>query len=360
MAGRSDAVRVAVVGVGHLGSAHARIYSEMPEADLVAVCDVKADRAAEIAQRTHCRAVTDYRDLFGRVDAVSIVVPTSLHHEVARAFLAQGTPVLVEKPLAASLEEARALVNEARATDTMIQVGHVERFNPAFEALDRLDVRPRFIEAHRLSPFSFRSADVGVVLDLMIHDLDIVRYLARSPLVRVDAVGVNVIGHREDIANARLTFANGCVANVTASRVAIKAMRRVRIFARDCYVAIDTGAIHGLIIKKSPEFPIDGLDLENFDASRIPDLTEYFLKDLLHIEELHIDPHEPLTGELTHFVECVRTGTTPKVPGEEGEAALELAERVLRAIAEHEWLDDLGQPHTGPPGPQPPPAPTDA
>jgi len=353
----SSAVRVAVVGVGHVGSVHARIYSETDGADLVAVCDIKADRAAEVAEACHTRAVTDYADLFGKVDGVSIAVPTSLHYAIARDFIARRTPVLVEKPLAASLEEARALVEGARAHQTIIQVGHIERFNPAFEALDRLNVRPRFIEAHRLSPFSFRSADVGVVLDLMIHDLDIVRYLARSPLVHVDAVGVNVIGQREDIANARLTFANGCVANVTASRVATKKMRRIRLFARDCYVAIDTGTLHGLIIKKSPDFPIDGLDLENFDTSRIGDLTEYFLKDLLLIEELHIDPHEPLSGELAHFIECIRTGAQPKVPGEEGQAALELAEQVLHAIAEHEWLDDLGQPHKGPPGPRPTAAP---
>lgn len=350
-------VRVAVVGVGHLGSAHARVYSELPQADLVAVCDIKPDRAAEIARKYRSEPVTDYRQLFDRVDAASIVVPTSLHYEIAREFVARGIPVLVEKPLCATSAQAHDLVDEARTRGTIVQVGHVERFNPAFEAVERLGIHPRFIEAHRLSPFTFRSADIGVVLDLMIHDLDIIRYLVRSELVKVDAVGVNVIGRREDIANARLTFANGCVANVTASRVAIKRMRRIRLFARDCYVAIDTGACHGLIIRKSPDFPIEGLDLENFDAGRIPDLTRYFLEDLLHIEELHIDPHEPLTGELSHFIECVRTGTRPKVPAEEGEAALLLAEQVLKSIAEHEWLDDLGQPHKGPPGPEPPPGP---
>ena len=362
MADQSPRTRVAVIGVGHLGSAHARVYSERPEADLVAVCDLDGDRAAEVARRHGTRALTDCRALLGddpdlRVDAASIVVPTSAHHDVARLFLERGIHVLVEKPFTTTLDEARDLVALARRTGALIQVGHVERFNPAFEAVERLGVRPRFIEAHRLSPFRFRSADVGVVLDLMIHDLDIVRHLANSPLRHVDAVGVNVIGRHEDIANARLVFENGCVANVTASRVATKSMRRIRLFARDCYVAIDTGNFSGLVIKKSREFPIDGLDLENFDASRIPDLTEYFLKDLLHIEELRIDPGEPLSNELGHFLECVRTGASPAVPGEEGEAALALAGEVLRSMREHEWLDDLGQPHKGPPGPAPTPAP---
>lgn len=355
-------LRVAVVGVGHLGSAHARVFSESPQTDLVAVCDVAADRAAEVARRHGTRALTDYHDLLGdhpdlRVDAVSVVVPTSLHYAVAREFISRGVHCLVEKPFTATLKEARTLVQLGRRHKVIIQVGHVERFNPAFEALERLRVRPRFIEATRLSPFRFRSADVGVVLDLMIHDLDIVRHLAGASLKRVDAVGVNVIGRHEDIANARLTFANGCVANVTASRVATKSMRRIRLFARDCYVAIDTGEFSGLIIKKSPDFPIDGLDLENFDASRIPDLTKYFLNDLLHIEELRIDRHEPLQRELAHFAECVRTGQQPAVPGEEGQAALELASQVLRAMASHPWVDDVGRRHRGPPGPAPTPAP---
>jgi predicted dehydrogenase len=354
-------VRAAVVGAGHLGSAHARVYSELPQADLVAVCDIDAARAEEVARRHRTRAVTDYHDLLGlpgadpdlALDAASIAVPTSLHYEVARAFIERGIPVLVEKPFTTTLAQAQVLVDLGRERQAIIQVGHIERFNPAFAALDRLGVWPRYIEADRLSPFRFRSADIGVVLDLMIHDLDIVRYLARSPLTRVDAVGVNVIGKHEDVANARLVFANGCVANITASRVATKSMRRIRLFARDCYVGIDTGEFRGLLIKKSPDFPIDGLDLTNFDASRIPDLTEYFLKDLLHIEELHIDAKEPLAAELGHFIECVRTGRQPAVPAEQGAAALELATQVLESIRSHPWTDDLGRPRTGPPGPGP-------
>ena len=231
-------VRVAVVGVGHFGRNHARIYAGMEGVELAVVADLDEERREAMCDLYGCRGVSEPSEIEG-VDAVSVAVPTSNHADVACHFLEQGIPVLVEKPIADSVEAAQRIVDTAREHDTFVGVGHVERFNPVVEAATKLGIHPLFIECHRLNPFSFRATDVGVVLDLMIHDLDVILHFVGSKVARVDAVGVGILSRNEDIANARLTFENGAVANVTASRVAVQTMRKIRVFSPDSYISLD-------------------------------------------------------------------------------------------------------------------------
>ncbi len=235
-------LRIGVVGVGHLGQHHARILSAMPGVRLVGVADASPERAAAVAARCQTTALADYRRLLPAVDAAVIAVPTVLHREVAGAFLQRGIATLVEKPMAGTLAEAEQLAALADATGAVLQVGHIERFNPALQALDRLPVRPRYINAERLSTFTFRSTDIGVVLDLMIHDLDLILSLIAAPVRSVAAVGVSVFGEHEDVANARIEFEDGSVANVTASRASDQAVRKMRIWGVEGYASLDFAA----------------------------------------------------------------------------------------------------------------------
>jgi predicted dehydrogenase len=326
--------RVGVVGVGHLGRQHARVWKELGV--LAAVCDVLPERAAEVGAALAVPSFADYRELLGRVDAVSVAVPTSEHHAVARAFLERGVPALVEKPLAQTVEQAEDLCRLARARGAALQVGHVERFNPAVTAVLDVIRRPRFIEAHRLSPFRFRSPDIDVVLDLMIHDLDIVLHLVPSPLTRVDAVGTSLLFGKEDIANARLEFEDGCVANLTASRISDKTMRKIRVFSEDAYVTVDTLAKEAWIYRTTPQLaealarlPRDR-DLTLADLAQIP-------KEFYSIREVPLPDEEPLARELRSFLECVRDGREPVVPGEHGVRAMRAAETVLAEMRAHRW-----------------------
>jgi len=248
---RKKKVRVAVVGVGHFGRNHARVYAGMNGVELVAVADPNGERCGAVAEQYKTLGVPDHRQV-GEVDAVSIAVPTSRHADVACWFLERGIPVLVEKPLADSVAAAERIVDTAHRNGTFVGVGHVERFNPVVVAATELGIRPIFIECHRLNPFSFRATDVGVVLDLMIHDLDVILHFVGSRVERVDAVGVPILSEHEDIANARLTFANGAVANVTASRVAVQTMRKIRVFSPDSYISLDYGKREGVIFRKGP------------------------------------------------------------------------------------------------------------
>ncbi len=326
--------RVGVVGVGHLGRQHARIYGQMGA--LAAVADALPDRAAEIGGLHAVPHFSDFRELFGKVDAVSVAVPTAEHFAVAREFLERGIPTLVEKPLARTIEEGEELVRIARARGAALQVGHVERFNPAVTAVLGVIRRPRFIEVHRLSPFRFRSSDIDVVMDLMIHDLDIVLHLVSSPLERVDAVGTSLLFGREDIANARLEFADGCVANLTASRISDKSMRKTRIFSEDCYVTIDTLAKEAWVYRTTPQLagalaklPRDK-DLSLADLASIP-------KEFYSIEQVKLPDEEPLARELASFVECVSGGGEPVVTGEHAVRAMKAADRILTEMRAHRW-----------------------
>jgi predicted dehydrogenase len=299
--------RVAVVGVGHLGQHHARILSAMPDVDLVAVVDTRPGRAAEIATRHATGALTDHSSLIGTVDAVTIATPTALHVDIALPFIDAGAAVLVEKPMAGSLAEADRLVSAAAARGTLLAVGHTERFNPAVAAAVPLVSSPRFIEIHRLGTFPERSLDIDVIFDLMIHDLDILLAVVGSEVASVEAIGVNVLTPRVDIANARLRFASGCIANVTASRISRDRVRKARFFQHDSYVSIDYAAqeleVYRLVAQNGGRPAIQGGRVE-------------------------VTSDEPLRRELADFVDAVRGRRDPAITGRDGRAALALATRV--------------------------------
>lgn len=304
--------RCAVVGVGHLGRFHAEKYARIAEAELVAVVDVDEARAREIAGKHGCEALTEHRALAGRVDAASVSVPTVAHHEVARDLLAEGIDVLVEKPITRTLAEADDLVRLAADRGAILQVGHVERFNQALVALGSRIHSPRFIESHRLSAFTGRATDVDVVLDLMIHDLDIIATLVQSDLATVEAVGVPILSEQADIANARVKFANGCIANITASRVSMNPVRKIRLFQPDAYISID--------------FQSNRIQIFRLDRSGPqPEIAG---------EEIDIEKGDALEAEIRAFVDCVRTRERPLVSGVEGRTALAMAERVREALEE--------------------------
>lgn len=313
-------VRVGVVGVGHLGYHHARLYGAMEGVELVGAADPDAARLAEVAQAFGARPFQNVESLIeAGVDAASIAAPTRLHAALATVLLEAGVDVLVEKPIAASAGEAEAMVRLADARGRVLQVGHVERFNGAVEALLRAVTAPRFIECHRLSPYARRGHDVSVVHDLMIHDLEIVRALAPGDVVSVDAAGVAVFSETPDIANARLRFSSGCVANLTCSRVSLEKLRKIRVFEADAYVSTNYSEQEVLVYRKPP-------------GPAPPDVNPM---SLISVEALTVDKEEPLKRELASFIDCVRTRRTPIVSGQDGLAALRLVQDVMGAIREH-------------------------
>ncbi len=317
---RDMPVRIGVVGVGHLGQHHARVYAGLPGVRLVGVADVDPARRAEAAARFGVPGHADHRELLGRVDAASVAVPTKHHAAVAADLLAGGVDVLLEKPMADSVAEANALLHQAAAHGRILQVGHIERFNGAVRALRGLVDSPGFVEVHRLGPYAGRSTDVDVILDLMIHDIDIVLSLVRSPLRDVQAVGVPVLTDQVDIANARLQFASGCVANLTASRVSANRMRKIRLFQRDAYLSVDYAAQEVVLYRRLPPAPGAG------GGAGLPRIVR---------EEVPIDRAEPLQLELESFVACVRERARPIVSGEDGRDALHVAEAIRRRLEEH-------------------------
>jgi len=336
-------LRAAVVGAGHVGRQHARIYAGMAAGgvELAAVVDPDLARATEVAGRHGGRALESCEQLDADLDLASVCVPTRLHREVAAPLIERGVAVLVEKPLAARLDEARALAALARTRGVCLQVGHVERFNPALRAARRLALEPRFIEAHRLAPFSFRSADVGVVHDLMIHDLDIVLHLIRSPLREVRAVGGALLSPHEDIASARLEFEDGAVANLTASRVSLAPMRRTRVFSRDVFLSLDFGKKYAFIARKAEHFDQKlaqkWMLIAATPPEKLKEIAPTAFRDLIEIEELTLDDEEPLQAELASFVHAVRTGSPPEVSADDAMRALEAAEAVLAEIRRRPW-----------------------
>jgi predicted dehydrogenase len=299
-----ERVTTAVIGVGYLGKFHAEKYAASEKAKLVGVVDVDRQRANEIGASVGAPTFSDYRQLFGRVQCVSIAVPTRYHYRVARDFIAAGVDVLVEKPLTADIGEARELVAAAEAKGVIMQVGHLERFNPAIRRLESVIKEPKFVECHRLAPFVERGTDVDVVLDLMIHDIDVIASLVRAPVERVEAVGVSVLTDKPDIANARITFSNGCIANVTSSRVSLKRERKVRFFQPDAYISIDYDQRRAQIFHK-PAPGAGWLDIRG--------------------ENIEIADGDALADEIDSFLDCVRTRTLPLVGGAEGLRALEIA-----------------------------------
>jgi predicted dehydrogenase len=303
----SDRLRVGIVGVGSIGKNHARIYSELPGIEFSAILDTNPETASAIEKQYNVKAVSTIAEFVALVDAATVATPTPYHYEIARLLVAEGKHLLIEKPITENPDHARELVALAKQHGVVLQVGHVERFNPVLGALEKILTKARFIEVHRLSSYPFRSIEIGVILDLMIHDLEVVLHLVRSPVKSIDAVGIPVLSKGEDIANARIRFENGCVANITASRVSPEKMRKIRIFTQDkAYVSLDYQNQTGEIFR-----------LVNGAITRNP---------------VEIEKDEPLKRELQSFVECSRRGGQPVVSGSEAAAALELAIEITELI----------------------------
>ncbi len=300
-------LRVGVVGLGKLGSLHAQIYSRLKNVELVCVCDVDKQKAGSIAGSLKRPWCASYIELLKKeIHAVSIVTPTSIHYKIARFFLNNGVHVLIEKPITKTLQEARTLIRIAKKKGLIMQVGHVERFNSAIQAIEGLSPKPRFIEVHRLGPFTPRVKDVGVVLDLMIHDIDIILGLTRSKIQDIQAVGVKILTRHEDIANARIRFKNGTVCDLTASRVTNDSMRKIRIFQKDCYISLDYGIQEALIYRR--------------------------VKNKIISKKIDIKKEAPLTKELSAFIDCIINKKRPLVSGIEAYNALETAHKILKKI----------------------------
>jgi len=295
----TNKLKVAVIGAGHLGSRHAKDYRRLNNVELVGLCDTEKEKAVSVARMYNTAAYTDYHDLLDKVSAVSIAVPTSLHHKISKTFLEGGVHVLVEKPITKTLQEADELIDIAKHKNLVLQVGHIERFNSAILALENVLSEPRFIEGHRLGPFTKRGTDVGVVLDLMIHDIDIILSLINSKVKEIQAVGINVLTNHEDIANVRLTFQSGAICNLTASRVTNKQTRKIRIFQENSYISLDYIKQKVLIYKKE--------------------------HDKIIYKTLKVKKGEPLKKELESFVDCVINKKAPLISGVEGREALKVA-----------------------------------
>ncbi len=302
-------VKCGVIGTGSLGQHHARIYAALENVEFVGIVDANPERAREIAERHGTKAFDSPEALAAECEAISIVVPTDKHADVAIPILEQGAHVLIEKPICATLEEAHRVLDKAKETKRLVQVGHIEHFNPVMSYLEDNVQNPLYITADRLAPFNIRGTEVGVVLDLMIHDIGIIQQLVKSPIEKIDSVGVNVLSGKEDIANARIQFANGCVANINTSRVSTKKVREIRVFQTNGYLSLNFMEQSGHIVRK------DGLNLTT--------------------EEIPIEKDEPLKLELAAFVDCVREKLSPKVGGIEAATALEVAMMITEQIREH-------------------------
>lgn len=302
-------IKTAVVGVGHMGKEHARIYSLLENSELVGVYDIDSDVARRVAQQYNKKHFSSLDDLIETAEAVTIATPTESHLDVASRCIRKGKHVLVEKPLANDTQEAMRLVHMAEEAQVILQVGHIERFNPVLQALEERLTHPRFIEAHRLSPYPGRSTDIGVVLDLMIHDLEIILHLVKSPIQSIDAVGIPVLSKGEDIANARIRFENGCVANLTTSRISPEKMRKIRVFQEDAYLSLDYQNQSGEIYRK--------------------------IRSQITREAIPVIKEEPLRRQLESFLECVGTRTAPVVSGIHASQALRVAVQILEEIAKN-------------------------
>ena len=315
----TEFIRAGIVGVGSIGKNHARIYSELPGVKFAAVLDTNREAAEAISREHGVPVATTLSEFASMVDAATVSTPTPDHHEIGKFLLHEGKHLLIEKPITETPEQALELVKLAKDRGVVLQVGHVERFNPVLSALERRLTKPRFIEAHRLSPYPFRSVEIGVVLDLMIHDLEIILHLVRSPVKSIDAVGIPVLSKGEDIANARIRFESGCVANVTASRISPEKMRKIRVFQQDAYLSLDYQNQSGEMFR--------------------------LVNGMITREAVEIEKDEPLKCELLSFVECSRKGIQPVVSGSQAAAALELAIEItgITKSATDELSRELGR-----------------
>ncbi len=330
-------LRTAVIGTGHLGRIHARLAAEAAHIDLVAIVDVSREARERVAEETGCRAVADYRELVGDIEAAVVATPTVHHHQVAKGLLTAGVHVLVEKPIATTVAEADELVELAQSRGLKLQVGHVERFNPGLECVAGHLSDIRYLQATRASAFTFRSTDIGVVMDLMIHDIDVVLSLVKSRVVEVSAFGVAVMGDQEDIAQATLHFANGCVAQLTASRVNYEPARSMKVFTSSCFANIDFANRNATTVLPSGELLTGQFDLASLSADQTNHYREHLFEELL-VKRQHDPPQtNAIAEEHRDFAEAIRTGREVRVTGKAGRNALAVAEQVLAAIEKYQW-----------------------
>jgi predicted dehydrogenase len=333
-------LRLAIVGAGHLGRIHARLASKLPEFIVAAIIDPVCEAREKLANETGARGFDNFRDAIGEIDAAVVATPTAAHHAVAGELLRAGIPVLVEKPLAPTLAQANELVQLARKQNLVLQVGHVERFNPALELIARQVRDPRFIQATRTSSYSFRSTDIGVVLDLMIHDLDVALNLAQSPVRQVFAMGISVLGDHEDMAYAQLQFESGCVAQFTASRVSYQIERSLKVFTSRMFAAVDYSTRKATMVK-----PAAGVLRRQWRGDKLTDeerqsVREHLFEELLERTDEVALPNNAIEEELRDFARSIRTGREPRVSGAAGRDAVAVAELILEKIESHEWDGD--------------------
>jgi len=337
-------LKMAVVGVGALGRHHARILSELDEADLVAVAETNPAIGQKVALDCGTRWVTDYRELLDEIDAVSIVVPTSAHLDVASEFLMRRIPVLVEKPLAQNLDDAETLVSLSQRHGTLMQVGHVERFNPATEVAVANCGNPKYIRGERLSPYAFRSTDIGAIHDLMIHDIELVLHLAQSAVRRVEALGVSILGGNEDSVQARVTFESGCIADLTASRVHPSSRRAMQIWSEDNTLTVDFHSRE--VIRYTPSetlrYGTPVPERAKQPGANVEQLKQDVFGKFLHVEQLAVPQQDALTEELRSFIDCVQHDKTPRVGAREALQAMQLAEQIRDSVTTHAWDGHAG------------------
>ena len=331
-----EKVKTGVIGVGHLGRHHARVYSQVPEAQLVGVHDTDSEKGQKVAMEFDTKYFENLSDLLERIDAVSLVVPTTFHYALAIDILDRGKNLLIEKPITETVKQAEEILSLAKAKNLILQVGHIERFNPAFKMIENLALEPKFIESHRLAQFDPRGTEVAVILDLMIHDLDLILTLVKSEVKSIEAAGVSVISDSEDIANARLTFESGCVANITSSRISARPLRKMRLFQKNSYISLD-------FLQRSVEIyklmDVGSIPKEEKDkktlVGNIP--TGEVGKTIVY-EKPEIKSEDMLTSEIKSFLDAVKNRTHPKVSGEDGKRALKLALEIVNKAKEHrEW-----------------------
>lgn len=335
MANPSDpsSIRAGVVGTGSIGRNHARILAELPSCAFTAIYDTNETTAREMAGKYGAKACTSLEEFVSLVDAATIATPTPSHFPIGKALLEADKHVLVEKPITENTDDARALAALAHQRGLVLQVGHIERFNPVLSALEARLTQPRFIEASRLSPYPGRSVEIGVVLDLMIHDLEIILHLVKSPVAAIDAVGVPILSRGEDIANVRLRFENGCVANITASRISQEKLRKIRVFQEDAYVSLDYQNQSGYLLRLAGEGEKESSLLGKlFGVAADATIVTEFAGRRIVREPVEVEKGEPLKRELADFIECAKAGARPKVGGSEATAALELALEITRQI----------------------------
>ncbi len=330
-------LRLAVVGAGHLGRIHARIAAALEGVQLVAVVDPIAENRAQVTKETGVPVFSDIHELFGLADAAVVATPTTTHLEVGKELLHGGLHLLVEKPLTTTVAEADELVTLAKRQQLTLQVGHVERFNPGLTSVQEKLSDPKFIEARRCSGYTFRSTDIGVVLDLMIHDIDVVLSLVQSPLQQVEALGISVLGDQEDMVNARLRFASGCVANLTASRVSCAAERAMQVITPTCAATIDFAQRRSSLIEPTEQILVREFEANSLTTDEKSRLSQHLFTDLLVRRDLPSLDVNAIEQEQLDFVGAIRTGTNPQVTGHAGREAVAVAEAILEQVAAHQW-----------------------